>query len=169
MYTARTCLALPAVKSEALKQVVAAVKSECRRLCQLKPKPSVLRMKSSDELKSFTWKAVTLELKQRAPILLAVLQAAAESYRQRVPRQTLSRRRKKGSKLMKMARESVIGMAAAVLLKERNKNMCKLQAVISTLLYAGHASKEVICTFCCMASMYLLTTRSSLVQFPGTQ
>ena len=32
-------------------------------------------------------------------------------------------------------------MAAAVLLKERNQNMCKPQAVISTLLYAGHAFK----------------------------
>ena len=78
-YTARTCLAVPSAKLEALKKVVSTVKLECRHLCQLKTNPSIMHIRSDDELKSFSWKAVTCELKQRAPTFLAVLQAAAES------------------------------------------------------------------------------------------
>ena len=44
-------------------------------------------------------------------------------------------------------------MAAAVLLKERNQHMCKVHTIVSTLLYAGHASKKVINT-----NMYKLCT-----------
>ena len=111
------------VKLEALKQIVAAVKSECRRLCQLKPKPSVLCMKYSDELK-----AVTLELKQRAPSCSRVIST-------------------KGTP-SNVGQTEKDGMPGAVLPKERNQNMCKPQTIISTLLYAGHASKKVIYTFC---------------------
>ena len=43
-----------------------------------------------------------------------------------------------------------IGLAAAVLLHERNQFMCAVQCVISLLLHAGHAGKMVIepCTVC---------------------
>ena len=118
------------VKLEALKQIVAAVKSERRRLCQLKPKPSVLCMKSSDELK-----AVTLELKQRAPSCSRVISIKGTPS-------NVGQTEKEGMKT------HADGMPGAVLPKERNQNMCKPQTIISTLLYAGHASKKVIYTFC---------------------
>jgi hypothetical protein len=129
-YTARACLSLPAGKSEALRQIVTAVKMECRRLCQLKPRPSVLRVKSVDELKSFSWRQVILELRLKAPTFLTILQAVGECHQPR------RKRRQK-------ARNSVVGMAAAILLKERNQHMCKPQTVLSTVLYAGRASKKV--------------------------
>lgn len=108
----------------------------------LKPTPSVLRVRSVDELKSFSWNAVTEELKQKAPTFLAILQAAAEAYRPRVQK-TKSTHKLKRSKLTQKGRKGVVGMAAAILLKERNQHMSKVQTVVSTLLHAGHASKKV--------------------------
>jgi hypothetical protein len=58
-------------------------------------------------------------------VLLSILTAAATSGSTRIPPPT------------------VIGMATAVLLKARSKNMCKIQAMIGALLYTGHASKQV--------------------------
>ena len=66
-------------------------------------------------------------LKQKAPTLLSIMEAAAKSpYR---PSQL-----KKHTSL-----SSTVGMAACILLKQR----CKHQVIISILLYAGHASKKV--------------------------
>ena len=66
-------------------------------------------------------------MKARAPVLLSILRAAAS-------------RRLSGT--MK-APPGNIAMAAAVLLKSRSNNICKVQAMIGALLYAGHASKRV--------------------------
>lgn len=157
-YTARACLTLPAVQSEALRQTIAAVKRECMQLCQLKPRSSVLRVKSADELKSFSWKGVIQELRLTAPTFLAILQAAAQSFRPRAPRAPKVVQKKKGrpSKHLQRARDSVVGMAAAVLLKERNQQMCKPQAIVSTILYAAHAAKKVSCIlwYPCMHAWY---------------
>ena len=64
------------------------------------------------------------ELSAKAPVLLAVLKAATSSCRSEPT-------------------QAVVAMAAVVLLKSTSKNMCKLQAVVSSLLYAGHSSKKV--------------------------
>ena len=125
-YTARTCMVLPAAKAVALRQVITSVKQECRHLCQQKPRSSVLRVSAVDGLKSFSWKGVTQELKQRAPTFLSILQAAAQSYRPRAPPKARRKKRGSPSRLLQRARESVVGMAAAVLLKERNQHMCKI-------------------------------------------
>lgn len=65
-------------------------------------------------------------MKSRAPVLLSVLTTAATGG--------------SGSST-RSPPPSVIGMAAAVLLKARSENM--LQAMVGALLYAGHASKRV--------------------------
>ena len=107
------------------------IRVECGSLCLLKPVPSVLRVSSLKRITDFKWEDLITELRTRAPTLLAVLQAAAQPMRSK--------------KLSPPA--SIVGMAAGILLKSRNKHMCALQSVVSTLLYAGHASKKVS-TFC---------------------
>ena len=67
------------------------------------------------------------ELKQRTPTLLSILQAAA-------------RPTKKSSE----PNPIVICMAAAVLLKQRNQQMCLLQSIVAIILYAGHAAKKLV-------------------------
>ena len=60
------------------------------------------------------------ELHRTAPVLIAILGVAGGSNS-----------------------KQIICMVAAILLKSRCKHMCKVQMVISSLLYAGHTSKRV--------------------------
>ena len=94
-------------------------------LCKRLPSPSLLRSSSIKSLLEFNPKDVLKELSIKAPVLLAILKAAASSCRSE-------------------PKQAVIAMAAAVLLKSRSQNMCKLQAVVSSLLYAGYSSKKGI-------------------------
>ena len=75
-------------------------------------------------LNVFEWKEVIRELRERAPVLTSILEAAAQP-------------------LSHLSPVPMIGMAAAVLLKVRSKNMYKVQLLITSLLYAGHAAKRV--------------------------
>ena len=91
-----------------------------------------------------------VDLKARAPVLLSILTAAAS---QRVSNATDS------------PPSGIIGMAAAILLKSHLKNICRLQAIICALFYAGHASKHV----CNIVSLIMANTcKSSNGEFPFT-
>ena len=124
-YTARKLLNAPQLREAALAEVRAVVNLECEQLCKEKPAPSYFRNASVQSLKEFEWKEIMRELHERAPVLATVLEAAAQP-----PSRDL-------------CRTPMIGMAAAVLLKARSKNMCKVQMMIASLLYAGHAAKRV--------------------------
>ena len=123
-YTARTLFKSPSLREATLKEVTNAIRKECQMLCRRLPSPSLLRSSSIESLLEFSPRDVQKELSAKAPVLLAVLKAAASSCRSEPT-------------------QAVVAMAAAVLLKSRSKNMCKLQAVVSSLLYAGHSSKKV--------------------------
>ena len=78
-------------------------------------------------LSNFNFDRFVNELKCKAPTLLAVLTAAAQPCR--------SKKREPDP--------FVIAMAVAVLLKQRNKDLCMVQTIIGCLLYSGHAAKRV--------------------------
>ena len=103
----------------------AVVNLECEQLCKEKPAPSYFQNASVESHKEFKWKEIMRELYERAPVLATVLEAAAQP-----PSRDL-------------CRTPMIGMAAAVLLKARSKNMCKVQMMIASLLYAAHGAKRV--------------------------
>ena len=129
-YTARKVLNIPQLRDATLSEVKAVVNLECESLCREKPSPSYLRSASVQSLNVFEWKEVIRELFERAPVLTSNLEAAAQP-------------------LSHLSPVPMIGMAAAVLLKARSKNMCKVQLLIASLLYAGHAAKRVsISSFC---------------------
>ena len=86
---------------------------------------STLRSQSADALTAFTWGKVIDELAARAPTLLSLLEMCTYT---RKPRRN---------------RMAVIGMCTALLLKLRFHKMCLVQKIISLLLYAGHAGKQV--------------------------
>lgn len=127
-YTARTLFKTPTVHDATLREVLSTVKHECESMCKVVPSSSVLRSSSICGLKEMQWTSVLDEMKVRAPVLLSILTEAATGG--------------SGSSIRTPA-PSIIGMAAAVLLKARSRNMCKLQAMIGALLYTGHASKKV--------------------------
>jgi len=86
-----------------------------------------MRVHSLKSVTQFKWNDLNKELRTKAPTLLAILLAAAQPTRSKKAVPSVS----------------VVGMAAGILLKSRNKHMCALQSIVATLLYAGHASKKV--------------------------
>lgn len=93
------------------------------------PLASVLRVLSARHLSNFRFDAIVAELKRKAPMLFRILTAAAQPSR--------SKKHKPSP--------HVIAMAAAVLLKQRNKHLCMLQTIVGCHLHSGHAAKRVGC------------------------
>ena len=126
----RTSIAQAVLKDEALADLVVrgvanTIGKEVKLVCSAKHN-SILTMKTKPALENFTWRTVWAELQQSAPTLLKVLQGL-------LPRQ----------KRESEAAKPIICMCAAILLKFRNPRVNVVQAVISLVLQAGHASKEV--------------------------
>lgn len=109
------------VRPHVVKLLCKTINKECRILTSRK---SLLRYTSAKTLKKFEWKMMESEMKTAAPILLAILKSALT-------------RRSSPPDIHKVC------MAAAVLLKGRNKNISVIQSIISVLLYSGHCSKMV--------------------------
>ena len=124
MYTARRILKSPKLSEATVREITRTIKQECATLCKMTSQSS-FRVKTIADLLQFDWVSLLQELKNKAPLFTSVLKAAAEGATHRTPD------------------VAVIGMAASVLLKSRCKHMCKLQMMVSSLLYAGHASKRV--------------------------
>ena len=144
---ARTVLRTPALHRRLVHLIAKKITRECKRISS-KKNSTLLRL-SLNKVKSFDWKLLRKELKRHTPTLLSVLEAAScNQPSKRNPR--------------------IVGMAAAALLKGRNKNLCLLQGVVSTILYAGHSSKKVkhICMVMVMVSILSipLSVQLALVQ-----
>ena len=116
-----------ALREEVFLQLLNLVDEECRTLCQ-KNDPSLFRRIPVAELVSFQWQKLIDELKSKAPTLLRILHAISS--------------RKQNSESIQQHHPGIC-MAAAVMLKERNREMCGIQSLISLLLYATHAEKQV--------------------------
>lgn len=76
------------IKELILKKLTRAISTECDGLCSLKS-PSMLRNTSSESLKTFNEKSHVAEIRERAPVLAAVL--AAASRRKQSRKQQLSK------------------------------------------------------------------------------
>ena len=95
---------------------------------------SILRMKNKTALEHFTWETVWSELEQKAPTLTAILLGLAPTS-------------KRESEHIKPA----LSLCASILLKLRNDKVNLVQSVISLVMKAGHASKQV-----CLLTQILL-------------
>ena len=84
----------------------------------------------SNSIDSFTWKKLIDELKHYSPTLFGFLHACVK---------TKASSRQKNS-------DTVLGICAAILLKHRYFKMSLVQKILSIVLYAGHAGKQV-CTY----------------------
>ena len=124
-YTARNILKSPSLSNATMDEIKRIVKHECEQLCKTTPTPSCLRVAAVKDLTSFKWEPLVKELQNTAPVLTSVLYAAAGESTQAKPS------------------ESAVCMAASLLLKHRCQHMCKVQLMVSSLLYAGHAAKRV--------------------------
>ena len=124
-HTARVLLKSPVLRNATLKEVQNVVRRECNSICQMLPKPSLLRTGSSFNFANFSWSSLLQELSSKAPTLLAVLMAAS-GCDHATSKSTLP-----------------VGMAASVVLFSRSQHLCNVQTMIGGILYAGHAAKKV--------------------------
>lgn len=115
------CMKDPSTRQVLVKLFGKQVRKEVRSMAS----ESFLSSQSKDDLKEFQWDRLHAELSLKAPVLLSILLDATKT---RVPRPNS---------------HIVIGTCAAILLKHRNAKLSLLQKIISLVLYAGHASKQV--------------------------
>lgn len=84
---------------------------------------SIIRENSKTGMEHFSWQSVWLELEKHAPLLITVLKPAL--------------------KIITTDKVIILIMLICMLLKSRNPKMDYLQSMISLILYAGHAGKQV--------------------------
>ena len=78
-YTASKILKSPTINEATVSQIAREVKHECELLCKIVPIPSQFRVKSINDMLHLNWKSMMQELKTKAPILTAILEAASQS------------------------------------------------------------------------------------------
>ena len=103
-------------------------------LCSSESK-SILRASSLEALNSFTWEKLSSELSAKAPTLYAVLDACVNVKRRgKVTPESKSRH---------SSRHAVLGMCAAIILRNRHHHMNLVQRIVSLILHGGHSAKQV--------------------------
>ena len=115
--------------------------------CSWNNSGSLLRNSSVEVIKSFSWDAVAADIQMHAPTLSKVFKGCVDIQRRGYCTSKAPHRP-----------NSVIALCvcAAVMLKNRNENMNLFQRLVSLLLNAGHASKQVCCCF--VDFLYVLST-----------
>lgn len=120
------------LKQEILLKVFDMVSSECGDLCKKgSANISCFRKIPLENMAEFEWAKCIDDLKKKAPTLLQLLSTVVQCNDHR-------NTAKRGD-----SHNPGISMAVAVLLKERNREMCGLQSLIALLLFKGQAHKKV--------------------------
>ena len=114
-----------------LDRIIDTLNSECFRICQFTNPLSPFRKIHASKCSSFQWKVFHEDLSQKAPTLSKIFSSIVTSNDKRKKTAVMS------------AHNPGICMALAILLKERNREMCGLQSIISLLLYSSHVDKQV--------------------------
>lgn len=107
------------------------INSECFCVCQLTKPLSPFRKLDASKCSSFQWKVLVEDISQKAPTLLKIFSSIITSNDKRKQSAATS------------SHHPGLCMAVAILLKEKNREMCGLQSIISLLLYSSHVDKEV--------------------------
>lgn len=144
------------VKEHILKKLTKEISSECDGLCSLN-NPSILRNSSAEALKSFDEKSHAREIRERAPILAAMVEAASITKTKYI--------HDNEEKNIGVDVQCAQSMAVSTLLRSRCLAMSAQAYRVSILLWNSGAKKQVsfpfqISIFICMAS--LLKYRGSL-------
>ena len=110
----------PSINKHLRELVVKGIEKEATKVCS-KKKPSCLRTTDKESLLSFTMEKVSIEIKERAPLLHSVLSAASINHRSKAAKER--------------SHFGAIAMAAAVCLKNRCKHMIALQLLVTMFIY----------------------------------
>ena len=118
------------IKEAIIKLLLRELNEQCTNLCR-KTTVSPFRTIPVDHLADFQWKDMVNDLQLKAPLLFTVLHSI------------VSRNDHRNAVKVGAAHYPGICSAAAMLLKERSREMCGLQSLISLLMYSCRAEKQV--------------------------
>ena len=128
-------LAKAVMKHQALAKLIIAqitnkVDNECNSLCQ-RSVPSIFRKVPVSQMPEFKWEQCVEELRKSAPLMLQILTTITSKNDTR-------NKSKRGS-----THYPGVCFACAVLLKERNREMCGIQSIVSLFLMVSGVEKKV--------------------------
>ena len=124
MKVARECMKDQVIKKHILNLIGNTIRSEIKAMVSDKVN-SILRSKEISDLKIFNWNALIKELTIHTPYLFHIFNSITKTI---TPQDN---------------QMAIIGMCIAILLKQRYSRMSLVQKVVSIIMYAGHASKQV--------------------------
>ena len=129
---ARTIFSHAGLREELLIKVMNQVNEECAAICKRNvTTTSLFRRVSVDKFEKFSWDDCISELQSTCPTLLCILRNVVSSSDHRnVHKQSSSH-------------HPGLCMAIAVILKERNREMCGVQTFLSLVLFNSHVQKKV--------------------------
>ena len=130
---ARQTMKVDRVRKRVMEIIAADIQKELTRACARRSK-SVLRNPTAESLINFTWEKLLSELDTCAPTFMHILRGIVQVKR---------RERKPVKRSYRPSEKAVLGVCAAIMLKNRNVHMNLLQCIVSLILYNGHASKQV--------------------------
>ena len=113
-----------------IKQLLREINKECNSLCK-KTIATHFRTIPVDELANFKWKDMVADLQLKVPLLFTILHGIA------------ARNDNRNVVKVGAAHYPCICTTAAILLKERSREMCGLQSLVFLAMYTCHAEMQV--------------------------
>uniref|UniRef100_A0A1X7SNG4 Uncharacterized protein n=1 Tax=Amphimedon queenslandica TaxID=400682 RepID=A0A1X7SNG4_AMPQE len=139
MTAIRECFQNQKIRPNIIRKVGQLIRKEIKALSSSN---SILKSKSSADLKQFRWNAIYDDLRDKAPFFLSIMESATKT---RATRKNTC---------------AVICLCTTILLKYRYRELNFVQKIISLILYASHASKEV---FSRLMPLELVVSRSTVI------
>ena len=127
---AKAVYACSTLRELLLKHFIATIDLEVTELCK-RNSPSMFRRLSTNAMCTFDWQKCVEELKLKAPILLDIVLTLVSKNDGR-------NKHKSGT-----AHFPGVCTAIAVILKERNREMCSIQMLLSLVLFTSRVQKQV--------------------------
>lgn len=134
------------MKEKILGMVTNDIQKELAHLCAKKTN-SILRKSTPQTVRTFSWEDITQEVRDKTPTMYHILKGCVEVKRR--TRKLKPRCRKPANKGKKRSGQNkpsataVIGLCAAILLRNKNIRMNLVQKLVGLILNCGHASKQV--------------------------
>lgn len=128
---AKAAMSIEDVRVAVEKEILRSLNQQCSKLCRKNRPISLFRPIPVNKLADFKWMDMISDLHRDAPLLFKILTSLVT--------------RNDGRNKFKAGNHHHHGIctAIAILLKERNREMCGLQSLVSLLMYSCHCEKQV--------------------------
>ena len=126
----------PELKKLLIDMIVDLVGEECTKICR-RSNASLFRQISIEKVEEFAWSSYISELERKCPVLLQLLTSVVSVNDIR------NSKERTGHKKKAKNHNPGICTAIAILLKERNREMCGVQTYLSLVLFSSHVQKKV--------------------------